>query len=184
MSYKYRLYCITDSRWEYIWNNVDPGVTVSHGITECPTNNGHTINPNSISDTGIIEKQKYHINTNLNIKKKNLSTINYTDVNKFIFEGMDSNFKLTNFNIVSSMNQHSNGKIGDIGFEYTIRIYDKTNRNIICSQQIQGNPLEAIAKSTTGLNIPTTESIFAVQILLGSKGGDINIDNIDLIFKK
>lgn len=40
--YKYRIYCDTDSKWEYIWDTVEP--------TVCPTNAGHTVNSNSVSD--------------------------------------------------------------------------------------------------------------------------------------
>lgn len=39
--YKYRIYCITDSKWEYKWNDVP--------ITTCPRNSEHDVNPNSIS---------------------------------------------------------------------------------------------------------------------------------------
>ncbi len=39
--YKYRIYCITDSKYEYIWAETEP--------TTCPTNTAHTIDSNSIT---------------------------------------------------------------------------------------------------------------------------------------
>ncbi len=39
---KYRIYCTTDSKWEYIWNTTSP--------TTCPTNGGHIVNANSVSE--------------------------------------------------------------------------------------------------------------------------------------
>jgi len=54
--YQYRIYCITDSKYEYIWGTTPP--------TLCPTNTSHEVNPNSInsvnevSDTAVEIKQE------------------------------------------------------------------------------------------------------------------------------
>jgi hypothetical protein len=40
--YKYKIYCITDSQFEYTWANNPPSI--------CPVNSSHTVNSNSISD--------------------------------------------------------------------------------------------------------------------------------------
>jgi len=183
MSYKYRLYCNTDTKWEYIWNDVDPGVTVAHGITECPTNGVHTINSNSIKMIDLVEN-KHRINTNFKIKQRELSTTTYTEINTFIFEGSDVMGTFIYFKVISSMNEHSQGKTGDTDFDYTIRIYDKTNRNLICTNTISGNPLENTFTCTTGSNIPTGEATLSVQVINGLKGGDININYVELLFKK
>lgn len=45
MKLYYRLYCITDDRWEYLWQDSDLPLP-----TTCPTNAAHTINSNSVSE--------------------------------------------------------------------------------------------------------------------------------------
>lgn len=45
--YKYRIYCTTDNKWEYIWDTVAP--------TVCPVSGGHGVNNDSINE---VEKTK------------------------------------------------------------------------------------------------------------------------------
>ena len=40
--YKYRIYCITENTWSYIWSETLP--------TTCPNDTNHEVNPESISD--------------------------------------------------------------------------------------------------------------------------------------
>ena len=178
MSNKYRIYCTTDSIWENVWTDD----TVSTGITECPTNIAHSVNLNSVH-LEQTQSKSFHINGYKHIKTKELSTSIYKDMITFLFEGSDTLGRFIHFKIIGSMNEHSQGKKGDSNFDYTVRIYDKTNRNIICTHTISGDPLEGTIKCTTGSNIPTGEAIFAVQLLLGSKGGSINLNYVELLFK-
>ena len=53
MAKYFRIYCETDDKWEYLWN--DPDI----GITQCPTNNGHTVSLDSESPQQLIEEQAY-----------------------------------------------------------------------------------------------------------------------------
>lgn len=182
MAYKYEIYCNTDSKWEYLWNDIDPGITSVTNITECPTNVEHSINLNSITNISTISKN-IQININKNIKTKYLSTTVYKEIANFIFEGSNIVGKFINCKIISYMNEHTNTIKGDSGFDYTIRIYDKTNRTVISTQFISGDPLQRINTCTTGSNIPTEEAIFSIQILLGSNGGNIHMDNIEILFK-
>ena len=46
--YKYRIYCQTDSKWEYIWNDIAP--------TTCPVNVAHTVNSNSIGELAQVRR--------------------------------------------------------------------------------------------------------------------------------
>ena len=39
--YKYRIYCNTDNKWEYVWSETAP--------TTCPTNTAHSVNSTSVS---------------------------------------------------------------------------------------------------------------------------------------
>ena len=41
LKYKYRIYCETDSTWEYVFRTTPP--------TVCPDDAGHTVNANSIN---------------------------------------------------------------------------------------------------------------------------------------
>ena len=43
--YYYKLYCETDSKWEYVWSETPP--------TQCPTNTAHTID----ADSAVNEKK-------------------------------------------------------------------------------------------------------------------------------
>ncbi len=45
---KYRIYCTTDSQWEYIWDTAPP--------TTCPVDGGHTVNANSVSELTCIRR--------------------------------------------------------------------------------------------------------------------------------
>jgi hypothetical protein len=63
--YKYRVYCNTDSKYEYVWNTTAP--------TTCPTNTGHSINTGTISivdevSTGIIKIKEENIPTGENFR--------------------------------------------------------------------------------------------------------------------
>jgi hypothetical protein len=41
--YKQRIYCTTDSKWEYVWTETETP------IVNCPTDSGHSVNANSVS---------------------------------------------------------------------------------------------------------------------------------------
>ncbi len=56
--YKWKIYCITDSKWEYVWSETAP--------TTCPTDTGHTVNPNSVSDIEVISETIMAIKENTN----------------------------------------------------------------------------------------------------------------------
>jgi len=45
---KYRIYCTTDNKWEYIWDTSAP--------TTCPVNGVHTVNANSVSILGNVKR--------------------------------------------------------------------------------------------------------------------------------
>ena len=44
---KWKIYCITDSQYEYIWDDVSP--------TVCPVNGGHSVDTNQVSKESIID---------------------------------------------------------------------------------------------------------------------------------
>jgi len=50
---QYRIYCITDQKWEYIWNTTEPAT--------CPTNTTHEVNLNSISKINEISQSSVEI---------------------------------------------------------------------------------------------------------------------------
>lgn len=58
--YKYKIWCTTDSKWEYKWDTEAP--------TTCPTNNTHSVNTSSISIEDHVEE------TEVKIKEETIPT--------------------------------------------------------------------------------------------------------------
>jgi hypothetical protein len=69
--YKWRIYCNTDNRWEYVWSETQP--------TTCPINTNHTVNNNSVnivetlSDTIVALKENTTGGTGDHVKFDTLS---------------------------------------------------------------------------------------------------------------
>jgi hypothetical protein len=60
--YKWRIYCETDSQWEYKFTDNETPITV------CPSNSGHTVNPNSVSIIDTVSSSR------VQIKEEEIST--------------------------------------------------------------------------------------------------------------
>jgi hypothetical protein len=84
MSIKWRIYCITDNKWEYIWNNSSP--------TVCPIDANHTVNDNSISDVS-----KLQLYSNIHILKPISGSNIYTKIASFISPNNIISFKMMSY---------------------------------------------------------------------------------------
>jgi hypothetical protein len=51
--YKYRIYCTTDSKYEYVWAEEEP--------TTCPTDTAHTIDSNNITIVDVVEPNEFKV---------------------------------------------------------------------------------------------------------------------------
>ena len=94
---KYRLYCNTDSTYEYIWSETEP--------TTCPTNTAHTIDANQ---TAIIERREPNTIT---IKEETTPTNGY-----YRFQGYNES--------IPASNPIGNVTVTDLSWEYPVSILD------------------------------------------------------------
>lgn len=58
--YRFRVYCITDAHYEYVWSDIEP--------TGCPDNSSHTIDTNSITIVDSVSTQQ------ISIREENIPT--------------------------------------------------------------------------------------------------------------
>ena len=173
MSTFYRIYCETDSKWEYAWDDAP--------ITTCPENVGHTVNSNSISDI----EPEFNEDFTLNIKfsKQEMDTSIYTEILSFLYPGADKVGGLTKIELTYSMDKNGQYKTGSTDFGFYLNIRDITNNTTIhTTPQFAG---EEIINSTThnfNCTCSADEASWCIQIKKATNAGNINIRHIKLYF--
>ena len=179
MTSYYRIYCETNSKWEYEWTNIAP--------TVCPTDESHTINTNSIQKVPTVVTYKRFEFANKKYKKKDLKTNSWKKLTSYQFPGTDEIGCLRRINIIAYMNKDKSNKEGTSTFGYYVRIYDKTNTTIIYDTSycagtdlVQNYNFEDLINS----NQSSDGAIWEISVKKGSKAGDLYLDGVDLYFYK
>ncbi len=173
MSTFYKIYCETDSKWEYEWGNTP--------ITVCPIDGGHAVNSNSVSD---LEEIFYHDFTlNTKIAKEDIDVTTYKEIFSFLYKGSDKVGSLRKIEITFSMDPHGVYETDSTDFGFFLNIRDTTNNtSIFTSAQFPGKEII----TTLFENFTSTSSIdsasWRIQIKKAVNCGDINIRGIKLYY--
>jgi len=162
--YKYRLYCTTDEKWEYIWAENAP--------TTCPTNVSHTVNSNSI---GALEDIKSGLITDAD--------------SPYLLQRTAVICDTTSGNITINLPKVSRNKLVYLVIHKRVAANTVTI-DPAGSETIDGNSTLDITSATTSVVLesdgtewntvtlnPTTQIIDIEDIIISEAKGDIMIDN-------
>ena len=174
MSLYYRIYCETDSKWEYLWSNSEP--------TTCPTNAGHSVNSNSISK----RRAKFDEDFTLNLKltKQEMDESTFMEMLSFLYRGSDNVGVLKKIEITYSMDKNGKYKTGSANFSFYLQVRDITNDTIVYETSEQP-ATEIISSGEIEVNNAVCSSnpaSWCILIKKGSNAGNINIRHIRLVF--
>ena len=141
MSIKYRIYCITEENWKSNYSDTP--------LTVCPTNNEHTINPDSVQELDISLMIIRHIPT-----IKNVNSSNYIRIGRFEFDPNSHPIRMAR-----SMCYISGGLTSmDIELNNTTDNVELLNTNVTNTDE------EISVDLGTLSNIPTSKCIIEVNV--------------------
>jgi len=175
MSTFYKIYCETDSKWEYEWGNTP--------ITVCPINGGHAVNSNSVSDLEEIFCHDFTLNTK--IAKEDMDVTTYKEIFSFSYNGSDKVGSLRRIEITSSMDPHGIYETDSTDFGFFLKVRDLTNNtDIYETAQIAGD--ETVISNTTDFvcTCASTPCSWCIQIKKANNAGNTFIRHIRLNFFK
>lgn len=167
--YKFRIYCETDNKWEYIWDTVAP--------TICPTTSGHTVNSNSVNF----------------IEEINSKTIDNTDVDYKVNEKAvlcdTTNGNIDVYLRKASKNENNISIIKKIHANYTLTIHSYDNTELIDASPtkvltvdksiaiLQSDGTKWITKTISDLSVDVENNI--KNTIFSENKGDLIIDTGD-----
>jgi hypothetical protein len=162
---KYRIYCITDSKWEYVWKETSP--------TTCPANNTHIVNENSVSS----------------IEKMSPNTITIDEEN--LKNQTGKNFRAESYTIVCppGVSAHRYTWVRPISVCETNFVSKIEHNGDIIDNKIGGDlPIGVLTKSVdTGANIlPVSQTVFdntSIGFLIEIKNGENSQEMGELMIK-
>ena len=136
--YYYKVWCDTDSQWEYIWSEVTP--------TVCPANNGHTIDSSKIVIVDIIKEEE------VIVREEGTPTGGHFQAKTILFDD-------------TLLDGSSGWKEVDISFPYPISLL---SCDFVAQADDEGNELQFIVAPNTTVgaitaNVDSLENVINVQ---------------------
>jgi hypothetical protein len=162
MSTKWRIYCDTEAGWQEQWSDTS--------LTECPNDAGHSVNTNSVQE---IEKSIEVLRIPISYNIRSATTTQYQRVTKFQY-----NPKIHNVFRSAKAIAYKDGNMTS----FDVQMFDATNQLEICSVNLTNTVEETVSSLGPISNIPTSESIFEINIKRngGNNSSTIYIDELVL----
>ena len=150
----YRIWCDTDSKWEYVTQDIDAAVP-----TVCPTDGGHTVDTDKTAITETNEADVYrNVGKEMEFSwadnSERANSADYSIISRFGFDGSDNIGTPIAVKMLSHMGSAT---------DYRIRLYDITNSLVICESAVLTNTDPELKDCGTVSNIPTTPAVWELQ---------------------
>jgi hypothetical protein len=163
MSTNYRIFCIDEETWKYQWTNT--------AITECPTDNLHAVNPDSVSPYSMLKKS----NINCVVDKTRVHDSCYTKIASFVYTLIDP--VPLYVKIVSQLETPLTS--------YTLKIFNITKNEELFLYTGTNNATELIDLGSSS-TVPDTDDIIEVYVKVAGANGTAaaSISNIVIYIER